>query len=145
MDSIVCGYRHAGIIVSDMDKSVWFYRDILGLEVIQEFTDGSDYINTITGIENGVAHFVKLRMADGTVLELLEYPTHPTEAHGLGILNVGVCHIALQVHSCRQAYDRLVMNSIEVLSEPVLSSDGIAKVFFCLDPDRVRVELVEMV
>ena len=145
MKPLVCGYRHAGIIVANMDKSVAFYRDILGLEVIQEFTDDSDYINEITGIENGVAHFVKLKMADGTVLELLEYPTHPTEAHDLSILNVGVCHIALQVHSCEMAYDQLNKHAIQVLSRPVLSSEGIAKVFFCIDPDGVRVELVEMV
>lgn len=145
MNSIVCGYRHAGIIVGDMDKSLFFYRDILGLEVIQEFTDDSDYINEITGIENGVAHFVKLKMGDGTVLELLEYPTHPTEAHHLSILNVGVCHIALQVYSSEEAYAKLVSKNVKVLSRPVLSSEGIAKVFFCLDPDGVRVELVEMV
>ena len=145
MKQIVCGYRHAGIIVGNMDKSLYFYRDILGLEVIQEFTDDSDYINKITGIKNGVAHFVKLKMADDTVLELLEYPTHPTKAHNLSILNVGVCHIALQVYSCDDAYNKLIENKVEVLSRPVLSSEGIAKVFFCIDPDGVRVELVEMV
>ena len=145
MKSIVVGYRHAGIIVKDMEKSLWFYRDILGLEVIQEFTDDSKYINEITGIENGTAHFVKLRMAGGTVLELLEYPSHPTEPHNLSILNVGVCHIALQVASCDEAHELLESNGIRILSRPVLSSEGIAKVFFCIDPDGVRVEMVEMV
>ena len=144
MKPIVCGYRHAGIIVNNIDESVRFYRDILGLEIIQEFTDDSDYINKITGITNGVAHFVKLKMPDGTVLELLEYPSHPTEPHSLSILNVGVCHIALQVHSVHDAYQRLIGEGVNVLSEPVLSSEGIAIVFFCLDPDGVRVELVEM-
>ena len=33
---------------------------------------------------------------------------------------------------------------VKTLSEPVLSSEGIAKDFFCLDPDNIRVELVEM-
>lgn len=36
-------------------------------------------------------------------------------------------------------------SEIEVISEPVLSSEGIAIVFFCLDPDGVRVELVEII
>lgn len=144
MKPIVCGYRHTGIIVSNMKASVQFYRDILGLEVIQEFTDNSDYINTITGIENGVAHFIKLRMLDGTVLELLEYPTHPTQSHNLSILNVGICHIALRVQSAEEAHKFLLQQNVKVLSKPTLSSEGIAKVFFCLDPDGVRVELVEM-
>ena len=41
-------------------------------------------------------------------------------------------------------YEHLQKNNITVLSKPVLSSEKIAKVFFCLDPDGVRVEIVEM-
>lgn len=143
--SIVCGYRHTGIIVSNMAKSVNFYCDILGFEKIQEFTDDSEYINNITGIVNGVAHFVKLKMRDGTVLELLEYPSHPSDPHNLSILNVGICHIALQVDSIDLAYEHLKSCGIKVLSKPTLSSEGFAKVFFCLDPDGVRVEMVEII
>lgn len=144
MKKIVNGFRHAGIIVKDMEASVRFYRDILGLEIIQEFTDSSDYINEITGITGGSAHFIKLKIDDGAVLELLEYPTHPTSPHNLSIINVGVCHIALRVNSADMAYTALQENGVTVLSKPVLSSEGIAIVFFCLDPDGVRVELVEM-
>tara|TARA_Y100000589_G_C27009713_1_gene570327 strand:- start:103 stop:540 length:438 start_codon:yes stop_codon:yes gene_type:complete len=144
MEPIVIGYRHTGIIVKDMNKSLEFYRDFLGLEVIQEFTDKSDYINKITGITNGSAHFIKLKMNDGTVLELLEYPSHPTQPQDISIINVGVAHVALRVESTSKAHDFLKSKNVKVLSEPVLSSEGIAKVFFCLDPDGIRVELVEM-
>lgn len=144
MNPLVVGYRHTGIIVKDMTKSIHFYRDILGLEIIQDFTDSSDYLNKITGLKDGTAHFLKLKMQDGTVLELLEYPTHPTEPHELSMINVGVCHIALRVRSCEETYNALRAQGVRVLSEPVLSSEGIAKVFFCLDPDNVRVEMVEM-
>ena len=34
---LVIGYRHTGIIVKDMKESLYFYRDILGLKVIQDF------------------------------------------------------------------------------------------------------------
>ena len=144
MKKIVTGFRHTGIIVNNMERSVKFYKDILGLEIIQDFIDSSDYINEITGLQNGSAHFIKLRMADGTVLELLEYPTHPTTPLHINIINVGICHIALRVESTDTAYATLKEFGIPVLSKPVLSSEGIAKVFFCLDPDGVRVELVEM-
>ena len=140
----VIGYRHTGIITKDLDKSIQFYRDILGLEVIQEMTDSSIYINKITNIKNGIAKFAKLRMNDGSVLELLCYPSHPSSPHCLSILNVGICHIALRVKSAIDTYKHLKKNKITTLSEPVLSSEGIAKVFFCLDPDEVRVEIVEM-
>ena len=141
---MVIGFRHTGIIVADMESSIRFYRDLLGMTVIQEFFDSSEYINTITGLKNGVARFVKLKMTDNTVLELLQYPSHPTEKHSLSIINIGVCHIALRVGSIVEVYEKLLANNVPVLSEPVLSSEGIAKVFFCLDPDSVRVEMVEM-
>jgi len=141
---IVIGYRHTGIITSDIQKSVNFYHNILGLEIIQDFTDSSNYINEITGLNKAIAHFVKLRAKDGAVLELLEYPTHKTSPLNLSIINVGVLHIALRVADSEKAYERLNKLGIKTLSKPILSSEGIAKVFFCLDPDNVRVELVEM-
>ena len=81
---------------------------------------------------------------DGFVLELLEYPSHPTEPQDISIINVGVLHIALSVYDSDEVYDHLVKNNVKVLSKPVLSSEKIAKVFFCLDPDGTRVEIVEM-
>jgi catechol 2,3-dioxygenase-like lactoylglutathione lyase family enzyme len=144
MEPIVIGYRHTGIITSDINKSLHFYNKILGLEVIQDFVDSSEYINKITALDGATAHFIKLKASDGSVIELLEYPSHPTRPVNLSIINVGVCHIALRVHSAQMAYQTLIANDVVVLSEPVLSSEGIAKVFFCLDPDNVRIELVEM-
>jgi catechol 2,3-dioxygenase-like lactoylglutathione lyase family enzyme len=142
---LVVGYRHTGIITKDIQKSTNFYSSILGLKIIQDFTDDSEYINKITGIENGVAHFVKLQGLDGFVLELLEYPSHPSEPLNASIINVGILHIALRVRDAETTYKELVRQGVTVLSEPVLSSEGIAKVFFCLDPDNVRVEMVEMI
>ena len=144
MEPLVIGYRHTGIIVNNMKKSLQFYKDFLGLKIIQDFTDESEYINKITGIKNGYAHFIKLSMPDGSVLELLEYPSHRTKPHDLSIINVGIAHIALRVKNAQYAYDFLNSKGVELLSQPVLSSEGIAKVFFSLDPDGVRVELVEM-
>ena len=144
MQSIIAGYRHTGIIVKDMEGSLRFYRDILGMTVIQDFIDESDYINEITGLSGCTAHFVKLKSDDGTVLELLEYPSHRTDPLQVSIINVGICHIALRVYSAQEAHRHLVDNNVEVISKPVLSSEGIAKVFFCKDPDGIRVEMVEM-
>lgn len=141
---IVKGFRHTGIICKDIDKSLEFYRDKLGLTVIQDFWDSSDYINKITGIKNGNVHMIKLKADDGTVLELLDYVSHPTELINQEIYNVGACHLALQVNNIDQAYAKLSSYGIKFLSEPVLSSEGIAKVCFCFDPNNLRIELVEM-
>jgi len=142
---IVAGYRHTGIIVKDMAASLHFYRDILGLEVIQELNDGSDYINKITGTKGATAHMIKMKAPDGTVLEILEYFGYPTELIPHPIYNAGAAHVALRVYDADEAYKRLKEAGVRVLSEPVTSSEGIAKVFFCLDPNNFRVEMVEMI
>ena len=141
---IVKGYRHTGIICKDIKKSLYFYRDLLGLEIIQDFWDDSEYINTITSINDANVHMIKLKAEDGTVIELLDYVTHPTDLIPQEIYNVGACHVAFQVYDIQIAYDVLTEKNVEFLSPPVLSSEGIAKVCFCLDPNNVRIELVEM-
>lgn len=144
-DKIVMGYRHTGIIVEDMSASLHFYRDLLGLKVIQDFSDNSDYINTITGISGGNVHMVKLETEDKKfVIELLEYLNHPTELIKQPVHNVGCCHVAFHVRNIDSAYERLSKEGVRFLSRPVLSSEKIAKVCFCIDPNNIRVELVEM-
>jgi len=142
---IVIGYRHTGIITNNMEGSLKFYRDLLGLEVIQDFWDDSDYINTITGIKGANVHMKKLKAQDGTVVELLEYVTHPTDIIQQPIYNVGACHLAFHVNNVEDAYERIFRAGIHLISRPVVSSEGIAKVCFCIDPNNIRVELVEMI
>ena len=89
-------------------------------------------------------HFIQLKTLEGSVLELLEYTTLPTDPIEVSIINVGICHISLRVKDAEKAYDILLENNVKLISKPILSSEGIAKVFFCLDPDNVRVELLEM-
>lgn len=142
---IVTGYRHTGIIVEDMNASLHFYRDLLGLKVIQDFSDDSDYINTITGISGGNVHMIKLETEDKKyVIELLEYLNHSTDLVRQPIYNVGCCHVAFQVESIEDAYEKLSGQGVKFISKPVLSSEKIAKVCFCFDPNNIRIELVEM-
>jgi len=141
---IVKGTRHAGIICKDLKKSLKFYKDYLGLDVIQDFWDDSDYINEITGMKEANVHMIKLKADDGTVLELLDYVTHPTDIIKQEVYNVGACHIAFQVYDIEKAYVDLLKKGVSFLSKPILSSEGIAKVCFCLDPNNTRIELVEM-
>ena len=140
----IVGYRHTGIIVLNLENSLAFYHKILGLEIIQEHVDSSEYISEITKLDKLTAKYAKLRIPGGAILELLTYPSHPTEKAASEIHQVGEAHLAFAVESAIQAYHELVENKVICLSKPVLSSEKIAKVFFCLDPDNYRVEIVEM-
>ena len=58
----VLGYRHTGIICRDIKKSLYFYKNLLGLKISQEFWDHTDYINKVSGMKNAKVHFIKLKM-----------------------------------------------------------------------------------
>ena len=143
-DSIVVGYRHMGIIVKDLEKSRRFYEGILGLEMVQDYTDESKYIHDLLGLYETKIQIMKLKTKDGIIIELLKYVKHPTEYSNKPFYNVGNCHVAFTVADANQMYKKLQKVGIEVISEPLLSSEKIAKVFFCIDPDGVRIELVEI-
>ena len=140
----IIGYRHTGIIVNDIQKSLYFYRDILGFNVIQDYTDNSDYINKIVGLKNANIHMVKLEAPDRTIIEIVKYINHPTGNSENQFYNVGTCHIAFQINDAEKVWEKLNNHDVPVISKPILSSENIAKVFFCIDPDGVRIELVEM-
>jgi len=103
----VLGYRHTGIICRDIKKSLYFYKNLLGLKVVQEFWDQTDYINKVSGMKNAKVHFIKLQMKSGEILELLRYPTHDTKLPKLPIHNTGILHIALQVKNIEKTFSKL--------------------------------------
>ena len=142
--SYVKGYRHTGIICKSLNKSLYFYKNILGLKVLQKFSDNSDYINKVSGLKKTNVKMIKLQMKSGEILELLSYPSIKTKLPKLSLYNVGLLHIALEVSDIEKVYKTLKKKKVKFLSEPVISSEKFAKVCFCLDPNNVRIELVQI-
>ena len=143
--TVLNGFRHTGIIVKNMNVSKHFYEHILGLVVMQDYEDDSKYINDVLGLSDAKIRMVKLKSIDGYIIELLEYINHPTDFSNMPFYNVGFCHIAFTVKNSDQIYQRLKSAGVEIISKPLLSSEKTAKVFFCIDPNGIRVELVEIV
>ena len=67
--------HHMGIQVADLERSLGFYRDILGFEVVFQWNPQAEYIRTIVGYPDADIHAAILRLpADtGVFLEILEY------------------------------------------------------------------------
>ena len=51
----VIGFRHTGIIVSDLEESINFYHGFLNFDILQRHRDDSRYISEITGLQGLVA------------------------------------------------------------------------------------------
>ncbi len=137
--------RHAGIVVSDMTKSLEFYRDLLGMEVWADFEDKSAYAQAVTGVPNAHIWMVKLQAKDGGSVELLKYLSHPQPIpEPRRSCDVGINHVALHVDDIDSLYEKLKQHHIRFNAPPTLSTDGGAKTTYCRDPEGVLVELVQM-
>jgi catechol 2,3-dioxygenase-like lactoylglutathione lyase family enzyme len=138
--------RHTGIVVSRMDKSLRFYRDLLGMEVWADFEGTGPFFASLTAVPDARIWMIKLRSTGGGSIELLQYLNCPQEVPPrVRSCDVGCNHVAMEVDDLDALYKKLRAEGIEFHAPPALSPDGGAKVAYCRDPEGVILELVEIV
>jgi diaminopimelate decarboxylase len=141
------GLDHVSVTCGDLDRSLAFYRDLLGLALRgRGEVDGSSEFE-ITGIANPIVRWADLLLPHGQVLELIEYerprgtPSRPEPN------DPGATHISLRVTDADAACERLRAAGAGVRSDPVtIDSPGAwhgARAFYAADPDGVTVELIQ--
>ena len=137
--------RHTGIAVTDMERAIVFYRDLLGLTITQDFSEEGDYIDRISGLSGVQVRMVKLTTDDGSMIELLQYLSHRRESpDNPQICDIGCSHIAFTVDDIDKEYTRLSQSGVRFNCPPYISPNSYAKVTFCHDPDGTSIELVEV-
>ncbi len=135
--------RHVGIVVSDMEKALRFYRDLIGLRDAEVVTESGPFIDGLLGMRNTKIRTAKLAGADGpTLIELLVFDS-PGGTEATPLNAIGPTHVALTVADLDELYRRLSAAGIAFNAPPRLTPDGGAKVAFCRDPDGTYIELVE--
>jgi catechol 2,3-dioxygenase-like lactoylglutathione lyase family enzyme len=140
------GIRHTGIVVKDMEKALYFYRDLLGFKIVKKMQESGRYIETVCGVKNISLITVKLSADDNNLIELLYFfpPVSTKGDAAKGLTDKGFSHISCTVENIDAIHDRLSKAEIRFNSPPQVSSDGHAKVAFCQDPEGNFIELVEV-
>ena len=136
--------RHTGIVVSDLHKSLHFYRDLLGFKIVKDQLESGNYIDFVLSLKNVSVKTTKMKAPDGNLIELLYFESHPKKPKNIDITDLGCSHIAFTVDNIEKEYERLLEEGVIFNSSPDISSDGYAKVAFCRDPDGTWIELVEV-
>lgn len=137
--------RHTGIVVSDMARSLAFYRDLLGMEVWADFKDDSPLVQDAVGVPGAHIWMIKLKARDGGSIELLQYLSHPRQVPPpSSACDVGCNHVALQVDDLDAVHQRLTEAGIEFNAPPIFFPENAVKMTYCRDPEGVLVELVEI-
>jgi lactoylglutathione lyase len=141
------GVSHFGIQVADLDRSVAFYEQLLGLELVTRWVRDQQYIQELVGypgVELNVAVF-RLPGSDA-FLEILEYRNVDRKAVDPATANPGTAHLCLYVRDLESLHERLLAAGTRFVSgikSPNVGPNSGGKVVYMLDPDGIRIELLE--
>lgn len=136
--------RHTGIVVTDIEKSIDFYRQYFGFEVQKDMIEYGEYIDNFCSLKDVKVRTVKMALENGDMIELLDFVSHPQQNSDKQINNIGCTHIALTIENLDELYSEMVSDGISFNCVPQFSPDGQAKATFCTDPDGTFIELVEV-
>jgi glyoxylase I family protein len=128
-----------GIVCSDFDNSLHFYRDQLGLEVALDIEIPA---STAVGAHLAPRKFRQVRLRAGqTLIKLMEIESPPPE-RSLDF-QAGVRWLTFICYDVPAEVARLKTNGVEFLAEPVSAPD--AKHVVCAKgPDGMLIELVQL-
>lgn len=139
--------HHTGFTVRSLERSLAFYRDLLGFELVFQWNPQARYIGELVGYPTVDLHGAILRIPGADVfLELLEYRAIPQISVDMANGNIGNGHIAFTVDDLMPLYDRLKAAGVKSVSPPVTPTIGPnrgGKAVYMIDPDGFRVELIQ--
>lgn len=141
--------HHTSFSVSDMDQSIAFYRDLLGLDLIQDVVrENVPAYDEILGMPDVKLRIALIRMGNRShFLELIEYIHPRCQVRELKNTFVGAAHLCFVVADLENEYQRLETCGAGFTSPPVeIVRDGqyMGKGLYMLDPDGISIEILEL-
>lgn len=121
---------HTMLRVGDLDRSIAFYRDVLGMNVLRT-TDRPDQKYTLAFVGYGDE-------SQGAVLELTY--NYGVDRYDLGN---GYGHVAIQVSDAKVACDAVRAKGGSVTRDAGPVKGGSTVIAFVQDPDGYKIELIE--
>jgi catechol 2,3-dioxygenase-like lactoylglutathione lyase family enzyme len=138
--------NHSAITVSDMDRSVAFYRDVLGMDLLMLDQEQAGPVGKAVREPEAVIKFANLSLEGGEI-ELIQFVEPQGRALGGEANDVGKMHVCFQVDDIRAAYEGLRAKGVQFWTPVNVITEGPAKdwkfVYFS-DPDGVQLELLEI-
>ena len=136
--------NHVGLTVTDLERSLAFYRDVVGLEVqVEHFRTGGAWFDTLT--ENSGAVVAGAMLGDDSFcLQLLQYEEGGGADAVTGHNRVGNLHLSINVADVEAKRAEVVAggagDATPVVELPVPGGRS----FYVHDPDGVPVEFMQL-
>jgi len=136
---------HIGLCVSDLGRSVRFYRDALGFAERSRLDVAGADAEQLVGLSPLKLEAVYLER-DGTRVELLHYesPGHVDAGAPSPLNRLGLTHLSFRVSDLAKAEEAISKLGGVVLEHSRIENERYrTKAVFALDPDGQRIELLE--
>ena len=139
---------HTGITVSNLERSLTFWHDVLGFEFSHTAHQTGELAQEITGVAGAAIKLAVLRAPGGHKIELLEYlaPADRKRAD-LRPCDVGSVHVALLVQDLDAVLERIAASGWKAAGKPQRLQSGPnagKRVVYVRDPDGTTIELMQI-
>jgi glyoxylase I family protein len=139
---------HTGITVSDLERSLAFWRDVLGFELSHRAHQKGELAEQITGV-TGAEILIAVLKAPGHKIELLEYlaPPDRRQQNELRPCDLGAAHIALTVDNLDEVLARIAASDWKPAGQPqtlAVGPNAGKRVIYVRDPDGTTIEFMQM-
>ena len=142
---MILGIHHTAISTSDIERSLQFYRDLLGFKEVfsSKWDIGTEVTDKIVGLKDSSARVVMLRAGNACV-ELFQYATPEPKPGNMNrpVCDHGITHLCLQVADIDAEYTRLKAAGMRFHCPP--QDVGGLRATYGRDPDGNVVELLEV-
>lgn len=143
--SEILGFFHGGITVKDLQKSLEFYRDGLGLNVKFEKLLTGSYLNVVLNLEFDAINIAYLEIPGGGFIELLEYQGIERFSAASRPCDFGGGHFCFYVSKIDEMAEKMFNMGYLARSQGCVNiTEGPnvgARILYLSDPDGYAVEL----
>lgn len=138
---------HTGITVSDLERSLKFWRDVLGFELSHRAHQIGELAEQITGVP-GAEILIAVVKAPGHKIELLEYRA-PADRKKLKArpCDVGSVHVALAVDNLEAVLETIAASGWQPAGQPqtlTVGPNAGKRVIYVRDPDGTTIEFMQL-
>jgi len=142
---MITAFHHISFTVLDADRSVTFYRDTLGMNLLSVSERDPTFSEKVTGVEGAHLKIAYLE-GGGVKLELIQYLSPPRMRQEVIAHTVGLTHICFLVDDIAKMYRELNGKGVAFRSEPVAIQTGGMKGGYTVlfsGPDGNAIELIQ--
>lgn len=140
---MIADFVHVGMSVTDLGRSIAFYRDVLGMEHVETEAFSGPRYSAILGLRDVRGSLAILR-GGGLELELFQFdsPMPRTRSPDEPVCEYGISHFCIRVEDIEDAYRRMSAAGVRFHCPP-LSFGEAGTATYARDPDGNVIELLQ--